>query len=202
MSNTTSAEVSVYAEIYISQWNSTESISITVITCTPQLHSLAKVHKLLQLQPVGLAHCVSLLGPLCFTTSNGNCSLYVTVISILLSTSIASPLYAHRSIFVGASSFAVESYFQLLEKMQLLCLTLFLLVTPLVIGANLSESYTGSNCFNHGTSVTFLKVYATNTESVGFLKVYTTNTESVAFLKVYTTNTESPSLLVVYSTIV
>ena len=131
----------------------------------------------------------SRLGPLCFTTSNGNCALYVTVISILPSISIASPLYAHRKIFVGASSFDVESYFQLLEKTQLLCLTLFLLVTPLVIGANLSEPLTGNNCFNRGTSVMFLKVY-------------TTNTESVAFLKVYVTNTESPSLLVVYSTIV
>ena len=45
----------------LSQWNSTESISITVITCTPQLHSLMYVNFCNQLWPVGLAHCVSLL---------------------------------------------------------------------------------------------------------------------------------------------
>ena len=77
--------------------------------------------------------------------------------------------------------------------MQLLYLTLFLLVTPLVIRANLSEPHTGSNCFNCGMSVTFLKLYATNTESVAFLKVYISSMEVVP--KVYVTSTEGFALV-------
>ena len=46
--------------------------------------------------------------------------------------------------------------------------------TVYIIGASLSKTHTGGSRFNHGTVVTFPKVYATNTESPTLVVVNST----------------------------
>ena len=53
----------------------------------------------------------------------------------------------------------------------------------LLIGVSLSEPYTGGSRFNHGTVVTFPKVYETNTESSALVVVVVQWSRSQKFTK-------------------